>query len=134
MNADDNVKLVRTAYDAFGRGDIPALLDLLSDDCDWGVDASERIAPYYGIRHGKDEILAFFQELGATFTVDRFEPIAIAADGETVLTVVAYALRSIATGKSAAMNLHHQFTVVDGRVTYFRGSEDTALVKSLLAP
>jgi uncharacterized protein len=89
MSSDDNIKLVRTAYEAFGRGDIPAVLDLIDDDCDWGVEASAQIAPYSGIRHGTSEILAFFQELGSTFTVERFEPSVIVGDGEDVLAVVA---------------------------------------------
>jgi ketosteroid isomerase-like protein len=133
MSTDDNIKLIRTAYEAFGRGDIPAVLDVIQDDCDWGVEASGPIAPYYGTRHGKDEILAFFQELGATFEVDRFEPTAMAGDGNDVLTVVAYAIRSRATGKTATMNIHHHFKIADGKITYFRGSEDSALVKDLLA-
>jgi ketosteroid isomerase-like protein len=32
MNSDDNIKLLRTAYEAFGRGDIPAVLDVIHDD------------------------------------------------------------------------------------------------------
>ena len=133
MSSVDNIKLVRTAYEAFGRGDIPAVLDLIDDDCDWGVEASAHIAPYYGVRHGKGEILAFFQELASTFAVERFEPTAMAADGDDVLAVVAYTIRSNATGKSDTMNLHHHFKVVDGKLTYFRGSEDTDLVKDLIA-
>jgi ketosteroid isomerase-like protein len=133
MSPDDNIKLIKTAYEAFGRGDIPAVLELISDDCDWGVEASGKIAPYYGTRHGTSEILAFFQELGSTFHVERFEPTAMAGDGDDVLAVVAYGIRSTATGKSATMNIHHHFKVVGGKVTYFRGSEDTELVKSLLA-
>jgi uncharacterized protein len=133
MSSEDNVKLVRTAYEAFGRGDIPAVLELIHDDCDWGVEASARIAPYYGVRHGKAEILEFFQQLASTFTVERFEPTAMAGEDHVVLAVVAYAVKSNATGKSATMNIHHHFKVADGKLTYFRGSEDTDLVKGLLA-
>ena len=50
-----------------------------------------------------------------------------------MLAVVAYAIKSSSTGKSGSMNIHHHFKVVDGKLTYFRGVEDTALVQSLLA-
>lgn len=133
MSSEDNMKVISTAYDAFGRGDIPAVLDLIHDDCDWGVEASARIAPYYGIRHGTNEVLAFFEELGSTFEVERFEPTAMAGNADDVLAVVAYGIKSAATGKSAAMNIHHHFKVLEGKITYFRGSEDTELVKGLLA-
>jgi ketosteroid isomerase-like protein len=133
MSTDDNIKLVRTAYEAFARGDIPAVLDMIHENCDWGVDASAQIAPYYGIRHGKDEILAFFQQLGSTFTVEQFEPTVLAGDGDVVLAVLAYSIKSNATGRSAAMNIFHHLRVADGKLIYFRGHEDTELVKGLIA-
>ena len=133
MSSDENIKVIRTAYDAFARGDIPAVLELTRDDCDWAVEGSANIAPYYGIRNGESEVLSFFQQLGSTFEVERFEPTAIAGDGEDVLAVVAYGIKSRATGRSAAKNIHHQFRVSDGKIAYFRGSEDTELVKGLLA-
>jgi ketosteroid isomerase-like protein len=126
------VKLVRAAYESFARGDIAAVLEVIDDDCDWAVDASANIAPYYGARHGKSEVLAFFQALGSTFEIERFEPVAIVGDGDDVLAVVAYAVKSSRTGKSGTMNIHHHFKVVGGKLTYFRGVEDTALVQSLL--
>jgi ketosteroid isomerase-like protein len=132
MSSEDNIKSVRTAYEAFARGDIAAVLERVHDDCDWGVEANGKIAAYYGVRHGKDEILSFFRELASTFDVERFEPVAMAGDGDDVLAVVVYTIKSRATGKSATMNIHHHFKVVDGKLAYFRGSEDTKLVESLL--
>ena len=41
-----------------------------------------------------------------------------------------YAFTAAATGKDVAMNLHHFWRFRDGKVTYYRGSEDTALVAS----
>ena len=35
MSANDNVKTIQTVYEAFGRGDLPAILDALTDDVDW---------------------------------------------------------------------------------------------------
>jgi ketosteroid isomerase-like protein len=133
MSSEDNVKMIRTAYEAFGRGDIPAVLEMVSDDCDWGVESSGTIAPYYGIRHGKDEVLAFFQDLGSTFEVERFEPTAMAGSVDDVLAVVAYGIKSTATGKSALTHIHHHFKLEDGQITYFRGTEDSELVRTLLA-
>lgn len=75
------------------------MLDLADGNCDWSVEASAEIAPYYGIRHGTSEGLAFFEEFGSTFEVERLEPTAMAGDDE-VLTVVAHAIQSSATGMS----------------------------------
>ena len=40
--------------------------------------------------------------------------------------------RSRATGKSVAMNLHHFFTLRDGKIAYYRGTEDTAQTQAVL--
>ena len=34
--------------------------------------------------------------------------------------------RGLSTGREAAMNLHHYFRFRDGKIAYYRGSEDTA--------
>jgi ketosteroid isomerase-like protein len=37
MSVETNIDVVQQTYDAFGRGDIPALLSLLSDDVEWAL-------------------------------------------------------------------------------------------------
>jgi len=41
-------------------------------------------------------------------------------------------VKSLETGKSGAMNLHHWWRFRDGRICWYRGSEDTALTAELL--
>ena len=35
--ADQNLATIRGAYEAFGRGDVPAVLSILADDVAWSV-------------------------------------------------------------------------------------------------
>ncbi|HEX5290391.1 MAG TPA: hypothetical protein VFX25_16135 [Streptosporangiaceae bacterium] len=37
-----------------------------------------------------------------------------------------------ATGKTAAMDLHHYFTFRDGKIAHYRGTEDTAQTQAVL--
>lgn len=131
MSADDNAKTVQAIYDAFGRGDIGFILDNVTDDVDWASDTASTAAPWYGPRHGKAEVTKFFEALGATMTVDRFEPVSIAARDDDVLAVLKYKTTRTANGRSAAMNLHHHFRFRDGKVAYWRGSEDSCQVEAL---
>jgi ketosteroid isomerase-like protein len=39
-----NLEVVQEIYEAFGRGDVPAILDHLADDVGWDLDA-----PGYGV-------------------------------------------------------------------------------------
>ena len=60
MGAEQNVATVKELYEAFGRGDVEAILDRLTDDVDWAADAADTVAPWHRERHGKDEVVGFF--------------------------------------------------------------------------
>ena len=132
MSADANIKTITEVYEAFGRGDIAAILDAVAGDVDWAAEAASAGAPWHGVRLGKDAVAAFFAEFGATMEVEEFTPVSIAANDTDVLSVVRFRARSRATGKTAAMNLHHFFTFRDGKIAYYRGTEDTAQTEAVL--
>jgi ketosteroid isomerase-like protein len=134
MSADVNIKIIQDVYDAFARGDVAAVLDAVADDVDWAAEASGSGAPWYGVRHGKDEVVRFFEAFGAAMEVEEWTPLAFAASDADVHTVVRIRTRSRATGKSVAMNLHHFFTLRDGKIAYYRGTEDTAQTEAALRP
>jgi hypothetical protein len=46
---------VEAIYEAFGRGDLEATLERLTDDVDWASEAESDIAPWHGVRRGKDQ-------------------------------------------------------------------------------
>ena len=126
MSADANIKTIAQAYEAFGRGDVAAILDMVTDDVDWAAEAASDGAPWYGVRNGRDAVARFFVDYGSAVEVEEFTPVSFAANDTDVLTVVRLRARSRATGKSAAMDLHHYFRFRDGKIAYYRGTEDTA--------
>lgn len=132
MSADDNIKTIQTMYEAFGRGDVGSILDSVTDDVDWATEAASTGAPWYGPKNGKDGAATFFEAYGSAMEVEEFTPVSFAANESDVLTVVRCRARSRATGRSIAMDLHHLFRFRDGKVSYFRGSEDTAQTEAAL--
>ena len=132
MSADSNIKTIQQVYEAFGRGDIAAILDAVTDDVDWASETASDAAPWYGVRHGKDGVAAFFTGFGSTMEVEEFTPLSFAANDTDVLTVVRFRAHARATGKTAAMDLHHFFTFRDGKIAYYRGTEDTAQTEAVL--
>lgn len=132
MSSDANIKVITEVYEAFGRGDVAAILDAVTDDVDWAADAASSSAPWYGVRHGKDAVAAFFSDFGSTIEVEEFTPVSIAANDTDVLTVVRFRARSRGTGRAEEMNLHHYFKFRDGKIAYYRGSEDTAQTEAVL--
>ena len=132
MSADANIKAITVVYEAFGRGDVAAILDAVTSDVDWAAEADPAVAPWHGVRHGQEAVAAFFADFGSTMEVEEFTPISIAANDTDVLSVVRFRARSRATGKTAAMHLHHFFKFRDGKIAYYRGTEDTAQTQAVL--
>jgi ketosteroid isomerase-like protein len=132
VSTDVHIKTIMQVYEAFGRGDVAAILDAVTEDVDWAAEAASAAAPWYGVRHGKDGVAAFFAAFGSAMEVLEFTPVSYAANDTDVLTVVRFQVRSRSTGKTAAMNLHHFFTFREGKIAYYRGSEDSAQTEAIL--
>ena len=49
MGADENIKTIRMVYEAFGRGDVDAVVASVADDVDWATEASGRGAPWAAV-------------------------------------------------------------------------------------
>jgi ketosteroid isomerase-like protein len=134
MSAEQNLQTVKTMYDAFGRGDVETILELVTDDVDWSTEAAVASAPWYGPRHGRDGVRGFFAGIGQTGPVTDFEPLSFTTnDDGDVMVFIRYAFTVTATGKDVAMNLHHYWRFRDGKVCFVRSSEDTAQVAAALA-
>ena len=135
MSTSQNIETARQMYEAFGRGDVQAILDRVTDDVDWSTDAEIASAPWYGPRHGKDGVRSFFQAIGTAGPVSEFTPLAIAGneDGD-VMVFIRYAFTAAGTGRHVAMNMHHYFKFRDGKACYVRSSEDTAQVAAAFIP
>jgi hypothetical protein len=132
VSADVKIKTIEEVYQAFGRGDVAAILDAVTNDVDWATETSSTAAPWYGVRHGKDGVAAFFTAFGSAMEVEEFTPVSLAANDTDVLTVVRFRARSRSTGKTLAMDLHHYFKFRDGKIAYYRGTEDTAQTGAVL--
>ncbi|WP_034268565.1 nuclear transport factor 2 family protein [Actinospica robiniae] len=132
MSAESNIETIKAVYAAFGKGDMSGILEVLSDDIDWATEAASTAAPWYGVRHGKQQVAAFFSEFSRTMRTDEFTLLAYTASGDDVMTVVRHRSHSIVTGRSVDMNQHHWFTFNNGKITHHRASEDTAQVEAAL--
>ena len=132
MSADTNIKTIADIYQAFGRGDVAAIQGAVTDDVDWAAEAASPIAPWYGVRRGKGAVSEFFTAFGSAMEIEEFTPLTFAANDTDVLTVVRCPAKSRRTGKPIEMDLHHLFRFRDGKIAYYRGTEDTAQTEAAL--
>src|ERR671926_1076253 len=86
MNERTKVGVVQQGYEAFGRGDIPAVLDLLTDDVEWTLQGPS-VLPFAGTRRGREGVAEFFSLLGENLEFQEFEAREFVAQGDTVVVL-----------------------------------------------
>ncbi len=123
--SDPKIEVVQRLYEAYGRGDIDAVVARLVDDVDWAAEAASTSVPWYGAYRGKAEVPAFFKEIAANVEVTEFTPLSFTSNDTDVIVAVRWAYTVRSTGKRAEMLMQHWWRFRDGRIGTFRGSEDT---------
>lgn len=112
----EGAAVVQQAYEAFGKGDIPAVLGLLDEAVEWSV---AKVLPQGGDFHGRDGVLAFFQGLGAAWDPLGLEIEAVSDLGDGLVAGVIRGAGKL-RGADAFYTAVHLFTVAGGRITRFR--------------
>jgi ketosteroid isomerase-like protein len=123
----ENVNLARHLYEAFARQDIPALLQVLSDDIDWLFYGPTDI-PFAGHYHGHEGVTRFFEKALDTTEFLRFEPREFLPGAHSVLVQGYERGRVKATDRTWETEWAHVFTVRNGKLTKLREYYDTAVV------
>lgn len=122
---NENIAVIKKVYDAFGRGDVQAILDSLTPDVEWQFDAPA-VIPYSGRRRGPADVAGFFVAIAATEENPLLETSEFMASGDEVITLGIYSGTVKASGKSYSVRLAHIFTLRDGKIARFLNFLDTA--------
>lgn len=131
MNEQQNLETVQRGYEAFGRGDIDALLALFDDDIVWESPGPPEL-PTAGSRRGKQQVAAFFDAVNTVFDMQQFEPETFLADGDRVVVLGRDTAAVRATGKVVRSPWAHAFTLRNGKVVAFHEYIDTSAVAAEL--
>jgi ketosteroid isomerase-like protein len=121
-----NIQTITKMYEAFGQGNIPYIIDQLTDDVRW-VSRFEPIVPWAGDFSGKKEVPRFFQAIGDSVDVTAFNPHEFVAQGDTVVSLGEFGCRVRATGKSALTPWVFIWKFRDGRVSSYEQFHDPAI-------
>jgi hypothetical protein len=115
------------AYAAFGRGDIPAVLDTLADDIEWVVPGPSDI-PTAGTYKGKQAAGAWFGVLHENLEFQVFEPREYIAQGDKVVSLIYAEATTRRNGGKIAIHEAHVWVFRDGKVTSIQFYQDTAAI------
>jgi uncharacterized protein len=130
--AMSNVATVQSMYEAFGKGDVQAILDRVSDDVDWDKWDTEYSAQKAGLpwlerRSGKEGVAKFFEIVAGSFDFHDFAPQNILEGPNQVAATIKIDLTVKETGERIQDEEIHLWTFDDdGKVVAFRHFLDTA--------
>jgi ketosteroid isomerase-like protein len=115
VTAEAKAALIRSGYEAFGRGDVAGALDICAEDILWHVPGRGPLSRDY---RGPQDVLSFFGLFislsGGTFRI-RLDDI-LANDNKVVVLCTESAERA---GRKWSSPQVHVWTVKDGRATVF---------------
>lgn len=120
------LETVQSIYEAFGRGDAPAVLACLSEDVEWEYGAGGSTVPWLQPRRGHDGALAFFDSL-QHMGLQVFRPKRILAEGNTVVGLIDIEFEVPRTGRRVEEEdeVHIWHFDAAGKVIRFRHRVDT---------
>ncbi|HMA35899.1 MAG TPA: nuclear transport factor 2 family protein [Chloroflexia bacterium] len=126
---EQNMAVIRRLYEAFGRGDVPAVLAEIAPDATW-------VNPY-GKGHfpgqwgqpcrGHAEIGAFLKAINEAVEVRGFEPYEMIAQGDKVVVLINWKGVVRQTGQPYETLLVHIWTLRAGQVVDYIGLDDATV-------
>jgi ketosteroid isomerase-like protein len=126
MGLQENLQVVKDGYAAYGRGDIPGVLALLSEDIEWHIPGAG--LPLAGTYRGHNGVANFFEKLALETDVLDFQPREFVAEGDRVLVIGWERTKVKATNRTLEADWVMAFTVRNGKVAKFREYTDTKAI------
>lgn len=120
-----NLDTVHELYAAFGRGDLPTVLELMQEDIEWNEPDSVPYGSHIGRQTVAEKVLAKVSSDLPDFSVtpEQF----IDGGGDTIATTGTYRGTNPTLGRRLDTKFAHIFTFESGKIATFRTISDTHL-------
>lgn len=116
----NHLDTVSAIYAAFGKGDIPGIIQHLSDDVQWEAwahnSAQKAGVPWLQARSGKAGALQFFEIIG-TFKIREFQVLSLLTGGNQVAAEFVIEFEALGTGAICRDEEMHLWTIDDCGLT-----------------
>jgi ketosteroid isomerase-like protein len=124
-----NVGVIQELYEAFGHGDVPAVLACIDENATWANPyGNGRFPGQWGKPcHGHAEIVRFFQALNEAVEVQGFAPYDFIAQADKVVALINWNGVVRQTGKPYAALLAHIWTLRGEKVVDYIGLDDATV-------
>ena len=122
--SQENVEIVRSAFEAFQRDDVEGIMPFLDEQIEW---RNPEDSPIAGVWHGHDGVRDWFKQASEafgdmTFTPDEFREVS----EDRILVLLRFALTGTESGIRMEVPFAHLIDMKAGRVTALRMYSDQA--------
>jgi ketosteroid isomerase-like protein len=117
------IPIVRSAYEAFQRGDVAGIMELLAPEVEWRFVGAQGLA--YTGRFTRAEVPQWFGHVAALDDIRAFEPREYIGAGEHVTVLGWERCAALPSGRIFESDWVHIFTVRERKITRFFGMYDT---------
>lgn len=126
-----NKDLIASIYDAFAHGNVPFILDSVSDAFTWHDPCDSSKAIQGGIYHGKEGFGQFFQKLVSSTETTMWEVQSYVSEGNMVVATGKHGIKAKSTGKSWVNDWVMIWEIENGKVIRGKSYFDTARYEAL---
>ena len=130
--SQQNVSLVKGLYEAFARGDVPAILGAMDPDIVWDIPQAPDY-PLGGIHRGPQGIAnEFFSKIPSYYLEFAAHPQHVVDDGDRVIVLAEYRGKGKASGTAFQVPVAHVYTFRDDKWIQFQEYTDTGTIAAAL--
>ena len=123
---EENISMIKSLYDAFGRRDINGTLAMLDPNVELG-EPSNPFNPASGTHHGHAGFLEWANIGRQSEEILVLQPLKILTDHDSVAVIGTMKCLALPTGKTYESDFVHCVTIESGKVTKFQEFFDTYL-------
>jgi len=133
MSPQENIEIAKKSYADFQKGDIASIIAVLDENVQWTT-PGDLALDTAGTWRGKAGVQEFFQAVNEIWEFESFEPLEYVAQGDTVVALGRYAVRSRKTGRRTSSDWVMVWRIRNGKLVEFKEYTDTlALYRALAA-
>lgn len=121
---NDALTTIQNVYAAFGRGDIPALLNMLASDVSWQFNGDSK-APFTGRFRGHGQVGEWFGLVASADGIQAFEPREFLVGPDHVTVIGWERTQALPNGGVFETEWVHVWQLREGLVSRFLGLLDT---------
>ncbi|HEX4945851.1 MAG TPA: nuclear transport factor 2 family protein [Blastocatellia bacterium] len=125
-----NLNIIQGAYEAFAKGDVPAVLGIMDANIVWKEADGFPLAGTYNGPQGVLE--GVFMRLGPLWEGFTVTPQEFIDGGNPIVVLGQYSGKAVATGKPLQVDFAHIWKFQDGKVIRFVQYVDTLIVQQSL--